>query len=260
MKLAIGTAELEEEQRLLQHVAGCDACSTRLREMVAAIHAAPTDQDEDILAQLPSLEPEQQKVRATRLASRRTPRFRLWSIGLAATVALMAAGIWRYSSDPIAAAYRERRPFEFRVDGMPYGAYNPQRGIHHARSIGLSTNASPESTWRRNLLQRDIKSAIADLERAVHSNPNATSLNDLAVAYSVEAESHVEGPGYPRALELLDQAIQVAPGRPAAHWNRALVLLRMDRKVEARDELRRFLTLETDSAWRAEASKRLGDL
>jgi tetratricopeptide (TPR) repeat protein len=260
MKLAIGTVEREEEQKLLTHVAACDACSTCLREMVNAANAVPAPEEEEIVAQLPSMQPLRQQAFARDLAIPRRRKFPAWAMAAAAGLLIVGAGLWYYPRDPIADGFRDHRPTEFRVDATPYGPYTAQRGAEQPRHFSLPENAPPQVAWRRDLLQRDFAPAITLLEAAAKADATSPVVNDLAVAYSMQADSHLPGPGYPRALELLDQAIHQEPRRPAPHWNRAIVLIRLERRLEARAELRQFLELETAPGWRAEALSRLGDL
>jgi tetratricopeptide (TPR) repeat protein len=64
----------------------------------------------------------------------------------------------------------------------------------------------------------------------------------------------------PRALEALEQALTLAPDLPEAWFTKAVVLERLQIRQQAREAWTRYLQLDPDSSWSAEARRRLAAL
>ena len=93
--------------------------------------------------------------------------------------------------------------------------------------------------------------AIEVLEQATTDAPIAW--NDLSVAYMGRQES-----GDPmRAVDAARRAGDAMPGAPAAQFNYALALERLQLLPEARNAWRAYLALDGVSPWAAEAQRRL---
>lgn len=113
-------------------------------------------------------------------------------------------------------------------------------------------------SWHRwglaQLLLRDNDEAIDSLERAANLGPTAAILSDLSAAYLARSpENGAEDLG--RALATSQRATQLNSSLAEAWFNRALVQGRMGLADGAEESWRRFLELETDPAWRAEADR-----
>jgi hypothetical protein len=111
------------------------------------------------------------------------------------------------------------------------------------------------------LVTGQVGPAVATLERSVAADAsNAGALNDLAVAYLERARAGGGAPDLQRALEAATRAASLSPGLASARFNRALALERLDRKSEAADAWREFLSLDSSSGWADEARRRLAAL
>lgn len=99
--------------------------------------------------------------------------------------------------------------------------------------------------------------AIRRLEPLTRSSSNDASVwSDLAAARYTAAIESDDPQRFPAALSATDRAIGVAPRLAEAHFNRGLILTHMGLRNEARDSLRRAISLERDSEWSAEARRR----
>lgn len=73
-------------------------------------------------------------------------------------------------------------------------------------------------------------------------------LPEDAVRYKVKAELAVRQKRFKEAADLYDQALGIAPWWPQGHYNRGLILGELGSHDEAVAELKRYLTLEPESA------------
>ncbi len=117
----------------------------------------------------------------------------------------------------------------------------------------------PEEQHRIGLLalhRRAAARAVSALEAAAERRPSATLLSDLAAAYLTLAQD--DHPWLQvDAVVAATRAVELAPEEPRAAFNLALALERMSLAHESNLAWERYLDLETDSAWRQEASERL---
>src|SRR5579864_2242021 len=163
------------------------------------------------------------------------------------------------------------RPVEACLAGMPYAALRSSRRLSlddpHLRRLAArlgraaSHRPSPEelSAWGFLLLLAGGR-AVPVLERAVVADPSdAAALNDLGAAY-LDLASPEQPIPYLRALDAFDRALALQPALAAARFNRALALERLTLRRPARVAWQRYLQLEGESGWAAEARRHLRDL
>lgn len=112
------------------------------------------------------------------------------------------------------------------------------------------------------LLSGHEREAADELRRAATQSPrDAKILTDLGVAlYNGATSTSRDAAGLARALEVTDEALQLDPGLPEAHFNRALILERLGRRDDAIAAWRAFFAVERDAAWLEEGRRRLGSL
>ncbi len=111
--------------------------------------------------------------------------------------------------------------------------------------LGLrSANASPAH----------LDSAVARLEQARRRKPRSpVILNDLAVAYLELGERDQQLMPMLRALDAIERAFARESTRPSILYNRALILQRLYMLASADLAWKRYLAVERDPTWRAEA-------
>src|SRR5436305_3234450 len=120
----------------------------------------------------------------------------------------------------------------------------------------------PEDLHRTGLLalyHGDAARAVSALEVAAERSPSAALLSDLAAAYLALAEDdrpwlRVD------AIAAATRAVEKSPDEAYAAFNLALALERMSLTHQASLAWERYLALESDRAWRQEASEHLARL
>lgn len=215
-----------------------------------------------------------------------------WHYALAAIliIVLLAIGgreIWfsrpSYTERLLAQAYSERRNMEVRISGALYGPLRFGRGARVSgdrpvalsdaeRRIRIELARHPGSiTWqqakvRQLLLEgQDYDSPVRIAELAVDEGPPSPSLlNDLACAYfqKAEHEGTASAVEYGKAYESLSKSLQMSPDDPVSLFNRAVVSQRLELYSQAKEDLQRYLVLDSDpnSEWHVEASVKLKDV
>jgi hypothetical protein len=214
-----------------------------------------------------------------------------WAYALAAIliVALLAIGgraIWvsrpSYTEQLLGQAYSERRNMEVRIPGAVYGPLRFERGAHLSgdrpaplseaeKRIRSELARHPGSIpWRQakvrqELLEGDYDSAVRIAELAVDEGPPSPSLfNDLGCAYfqKAEHEDTASAVEYGKAYESLSKSLAISPNDPVTLFNRAVVSQRLELYSQAREDLQRYVALDSDpnSEWHIEASSKLKDV
>ena len=108
------------------------------------------------------------------------------------------------------------------------------------------------------LLQWDPSAAESILEAASHrGNTSLLILNDLAVAYAMDADHTRSNRDYAKALAATDQVLSQSGSDPTALFNRVLILERMGQRNEAIATVKFLLKVEHDPAWTKEAADQL---
>ena len=260
-----GEVSETEAKRYVQHASTCDACGSLLA--VATEDTAELSEDDERLIDSLTVSTENgRQALAEKLARRSTqvpvgrPRRRLVLV-LAATFAVLASVFfilpiwqqWRLETR-IAERFRDGRPFEFRLDGVPYGALRVNMGSSPQTSSSSLPDAKSSSSWRLDLLEGRTDAAIGRLS-ALRAEGTASSqvMNDLAAAYAIRGDRTQNDEDYSRALEILAELIKRDPGYTPALFNEGILFERLKRESEMRASLTRFLQLEPDGEWRSEA-------
>jgi CHAT domain-containing protein len=210
--------------------------------------------------------------------------------GLAAVLILIVAGgvLWRsYSrrSDierglvALNEAYRQQRPGEARITGFDYAPAPTTRGAAskkfdytaYGRAQRLLQDAAHEqrsaealhALGRFYLADRQYDKAIEQLEAALASAPQDARLHsDIGAALLERGNNQPATDGaaltdFARALEHLNRALALDPSLRDALFNRALLYQSMKVPRQAADDWRRYLDLDANSPWAAEARSNL---
>ena len=218
---------------------------------------------------------------------RRLLRTRPSTLALAAGTALIALASWMawwISAMPLrelpstaallGQAYTGRRTSELRLPG----AYAPVRvrgrddRSTFARPIALleaesriasRLAANPDDPdWlrlraRADMLDGDYEDAVSIMRRTVDMRPEDVSLlADLGAAYAMRAEGEHREIDYGAAIDTFWRVLRVRPDFPLAVFNRAVVYERMFLFDDARQDWGRYLQLDPNGGWAAEARGR----
>jgi CHAT domain-containing protein len=154
-------------------------------------------------------------------------------------------------------------------DGLPPRRSWRRRRLDRAADAIAKADSSPEALHSRallelrlseDLLEKRLK-AVTALRTAVDALPNnAVLLNDLAVAYLALAELDPKRSYVSEALNAVGRAMAADSARLEARFNRALILQRHFLISEAEQAWTRYLEMERDPEWRAEAEQRLEEV
>ena len=117
------------------------------------------------------------------------------------------------------------------------------RSAENLHQLGVADLFVPE-------LRRD---AVPALEGAAKASPNSPDvLTDLTAAYLAQGN-------YPAAYSTAEKAWSMQQS-PITAWNRALALERLERQTDAIAAWKKYLELDSNSEWSAEAKRKLDDL
>jgi tetratricopeptide (TPR) repeat protein len=84
--------------------------------------------------------------------------------------------------------------------------------------------------------------------REYRAKPVKPALPEEARKYKVQAEFAVEQKRFPKAVQLYEQALELAPWWPDGHFNRALILGETGRYPEAISAMKKYLALEPEAS------------
>jgi CHAT domain-containing protein/tetratricopeptide (TPR) repeat protein len=222
---------------------------------------------------------------------RKHPAFGSYVRLAAAAVVLLGIGlgIWRvffYQSEvskgmaALAQAYRERRPLEARISGLPYAPAARTRGgqegfeqTERERAKLILLNAASEhpgpasdhALGKLYLAERDFNQAVIQFEKALKADPdNAQLHSDYGVALlELGKSAQMKGePGrgleyFAQGLEHLDRALELSPSIFEALFNRALCVQRMGLQQQAIEAWKNYLEKDPSSKWAEEARQNL---
>jgi CHAT domain-containing protein/cytochrome c-type biogenesis protein CcmH/NrfG len=297
VELAAGLP-LQNSGTYLDHAAQCEHCGPLLRQASGGFDEQLTPDDERLLSQLRSPNPEWQRDLARKLrvssqprvaSSRWTFRFTLprlaFAVGLTSIVALVLWVSLSLSKSPspdrlLAQAYAEKRTVEMRIEGAPYAPLSQDRGADTVQNrmnrpallraeseIAQRLKSNPDDTnWlhargRASLLEADGEAAIASLEKARQLAPNDESIStDLASAYFQRGESLNRPEDCGRTVDILGKVLAADPANEVARFNYAIALERISLYQQAIEQWQTFLTSYPTSGWAAEARGRLSQL
>lgn len=180
-------------------------------------------------------------------------------------------------------AYREERPIQARITGLPYAPFPGAHNSHNqANAVKLSaadkafhnlaeksrTSANLHALGKYFLTERNFDEAIKHLEEALKTAPSDPAIHvDLAVAFMEKGKTALASAPSDQAQANFDnsqnhllQALNLDPPAPVsleARFN--LGLLHQTRKLwkEAEEDWQQYLKADTNSQWAAEAKRYL---
>jgi tetratricopeptide (TPR) repeat protein len=278
-----------QAQGLLEHAAGCDACGEELR-VATVCFDDDTEAETQPIVGLQASTPSWKKNMAAELAMRssRVRRFPSRYMAIAAGIVLAMVGgtstwwMMRTSSTDataslLAQAYDSRPPFEYRIPGAQPGKPSPQRGSEESvkdRPLALleaeariqkeMSRPSPGIQWvsfmaRADLLEGNYDEAIVSLLSLHEAKPNDTGvLAELGRAYAIRATQRTDHrQDIDSAVEYLNRALQIRPRDPETLFNLALLYTEIQQYSNAEETWRRYLAVDSTSAWAEEARSHL---
>jgi tetratricopeptide (TPR) repeat protein len=263
-----GAASATEREGVLRHIASCADCRETLSDLALAVA-------------------EEKRVRPGGLTQPRPFPHRRWILGAAgglAAAAVVVLAVWpgptrSGASGPdlqeliAAVGAQPARPVEARLTGgFPYApppavvrggdltTAPPDVRIAAGRLESASLNSTAAvPLWGAGIARLatgDFDGAVATLEEAARRDArNGLIHSDLAGAYLARGRANSSESDVESALRAADRALELAPGRPEALFNRALALDMM-RAPGARDAWEDVVRVEPGSPWAAEASRR----
>jgi hypothetical protein len=270
---------------VMDHIIKCRLCATALHILADDSPETLTADEEALIANLPSAQPEGRRRIAKRIVQSARAWLRPLLIAASIIIVIAGAGGWygmqrAHRTSPqalLAQAYSTARPFEYRLSGMPYGRFVQTMGQNSANKPAEIADAldtlepalakapdNPElldASGRAELLARDLIAAEAPLQKAHSLRPSdPTIATDLAVLWAYRAQATGDAALTTQSLALFDDILRRSPAESAARFDRALVLVRLNRISEATAEFQLCLTQERDPGWSGEISSRLQDL
>jgi CHAT domain-containing protein len=210
-----------------------------------------------------------------------------WAYAVAAAVALcvITSGSLLWHSSPIyankllAEAYSEHRTLEVRIPGAKHAQMRVERGAVASSLDKPATLLKAETliagelrknpndpTWlqakaQADLLDGNFDSAVHTAELALEQETESASLlAELGSAYFQRAERDRSAIDYGRAYECLSKSLAKRPDDPVTLFNRAVVSEHAQLYAQAQEDWNRYLNLDTDQEWRAEARTRLKEV
>lgn len=252
----------------------------RLKRSQLAALAGHVENCEDCIAVLEAAN----ETIATRNVVPARPRTWWLAVAAAAVAGVIALGVYRVAfhdrspmSRLIALTPRSARPAEARLSGgFPWAEYRgPMRAedadadprrmelIGTAGSIVAKADrersAGAQQAAGEALVVIDNPSqAVSRLRASVEAAPStASAWSDLAAAQYQLALRSSQPSLLPEALASADRALRIDPGMPEARFNRALILERLGIAQAAHEAWQRYLDVDSQSPWAAEARRRL---
>ena len=254
------------------HLVACDDCRLKLGFYMRLLKREVTGEEAAIIQ---SATLEWDKKGRDRMP-RRTGNWKGWFVSLSAVAALVVMGLVSVrlitermtepdsASEVVQLLLSQQRPFELRMSDEPHlpilrtrGTDDP--GVSYGLLAGELARLSADShqMGRFYLLQKDFKRAIGYLELAEkEAGARAEIHNDLGIAY-------LEGGGEPllqRAAQEFQHAIAADQSFIPAIFNLAIFYERTGDAAEAESQWKRYLLLDSNSAWSVEARTRLQNL
>ena len=284
--LAAGLYPDPKAAELKAHAATCDHCGPLLQEYIEDFSDESSPEEQAFLERLRSSSPKWQEKTARKMLSAgaeettQSPRVkrvgvRRWVLGFSFVLLVAAGAAWLYpllvlhkANLAVEAEYRKGRPMEYRVAGVPYGPYARELGSHEIAPIIVIPNPerTPLLTANADLLHGEINNAKSTLEKALNKDKSLSLLNNLAVAYAMEADAirptseeakKRQHEIYLYALAITGRVLSDNSSDATALFNRALILDRVGRRSEAPALLKQIEQVEQDIGWRQEAEAKL---
>jgi tetratricopeptide (TPR) repeat protein len=253
------------------HLLGCDPCRSKLGFYMRLLNEEITA---DETAMIESFTAEWEKQSKQRIGHRAGGWKRWFLSGAVAASLIMVVVSARLvvdrlsepdsASDVVQLLLGQQRPFELQMSNEPHlpilrtrGTDDP--GVSYGLLAGELSRLSADSheMGRFYLVQKDFKRAIDYLELAEKEvGANAEIHNDLGVAY-LEGSGEA---GLQKAGQEFRHALQANPSFAPAVFNLAMLYERMGAVSDAEAQWKRYLRLDSNSAWSVEARTRLQNL
>jgi tetratricopeptide (TPR) repeat protein len=278
--------------KLLQHAATCDHCGPLLRAFTEDFSDDFTPEEQAALANLKSASAgwqrqtarkmlhEKNTALAVRDSSSKLSHWNAWKwVPAFSFVLLLAAGVtWVYpllilhkANLAVEAEYRKGRPMKYRPAGVPYGHYKQELG---GGIVPISApiievpkpERAPLLASNADFLLGDTSQAKSTLEKAMGKERALPLLNNLAVAYAMEAEDlrpvseqdkEAQKKVYQKALDITGEILRRSPSDSAGLFNQALILERLGNTKDAITALEQLRQVEQDAGWQEEATEEL---
>jgi tetratricopeptide (TPR) repeat protein len=274
-RVASGTADPEVRTEVLRHAVECADCRTALLALSLADNPG-TPEEEALVAR--ALERPARPIPLPLPAPIPLPR-RRWALRATAAAAAVACAaalavmvITRTGSPDaeVLALASDTRPVEGRLSlGLPHAPYRPKRGVGDAvhpldgtlaRLLALKRH-DPEAAARPLAALYLARGEPGDLGRAeaalASGTPGPELDNDRAVVLLAQGRAE-------EALAAVRSALVRRPDYAPAHFNEALALAALGRRIEAAHALRDYLgtsdVVGAEKPWIQEARERLVEL
>jgi CHAT domain-containing protein len=236
-----------------------------------------------VVAEAVRFEPLSQALREPK----RRSRLPVWFAAAAALAGVGFLSVWMIRSSRatapmralVAAAPADGRYLEARVSGgFPWAPLRPAaRGTEPPapsqmklvgaagkvieQTAGDSSIPARQAAAIARLLTGNAADATAQLSALTSSAREAPVWSDLAAARFTEALQNDEGKAkFAQALAATDEALRIDPSYPEALFNRALILEHLGVRDQARLAWKRYLSVDSTSAWAREAERHLRGL
>jgi tetratricopeptide (TPR) repeat protein len=186
---------------------------------------------------------------AWRIVVARDALGRLRSISAAQSVRPVEGHLHRFAHAPFAAPRSDEKPLvdvRLRHEAQRLARKDDSAAVLHARGVAA-------------LLTGETTQAVQWLAAAAGATEDAAVWNDLAVAQLARAGLG-DRTAAQSALRAADRALELSPESAAAHFNRAVALVHLDRPAEAATSFRNALARERSDSWRDDIRERLEKL
>jgi tetratricopeptide (TPR) repeat protein len=254
------------------HLVACDDCRLRLGFYMELLDEEVSTEETTLVQTVTAAWEKKSKDRLTP----RTGTWRSWFLACssaAAALIIAVVSLQMVSSrngaadspgEVVQLLLSQQRPFELQMSNQPHlpilrtrGTDDP--GVSYGLLAGELNRLSADShqMGRFYLLQKDFQRAIGYLELAEKEvGARAEIHNDLGVAY-------LEGGGEARLQKAAQEfwhALETDPSFAPAVFNLAIFYERTGAAPEAESHWKRYLQLDSNSAWSVEARTRLQNL
>jgi CHAT domain-containing protein len=234
MRVALGSVEGEEAEKLLAHASGCEACGGQLALSLSALEGDPSPEEVAAIAELAAAKASWQETMARELAAtkaRKGPillraglrvglhpgQYRRWGLaGAGIAAGLLAAAtlfVWQKRAHApehlLAMAYAQSRTLELRIPGADYAGLTSSG---HTRGVVTGDESAP------------LLEARAGLARSLERAPQDAHWLEL------QARADVLEERYDSAADVLDRLLSTGPvtaemltDAAAAYYQRGLI-------------------------------------
>ena len=170
-------------------------------------------------------------------------------------------------------AYKEQRPIEARITGLPYAPFPGANSSHaqtnsmklsavdsafHKLSEKSPTPASLHALGKYFLTEKNFNEAVRNLEEGLKAAPENAPLHvDLAVALLERGKATNSQADFDNSQRHLLEAIKLEPASLEARFNLGLLYQTRQSWKEAEESWRQYLQADSNSPWAGEAKRYL---